>query len=248
VEGVRIAIIAVGCALATALPVRLGASPSVEVVAPRKSSQKVQLVLHGDGGTQKGVSVEVYRYTLGSGEEAKPLISLTSDDAGEVTPLALPPGSYHLVALAEHNLRADLYLDVSRKLGKQMSSFVMNLVESQYPTAEQLWEAAERAPIKDRLESFSGTVLDPSGTKVSGVAIDVVRKGTEGKGRVAQLASGPDGRFSAALADGAYIARFCTQGFQTAFVPFEVTKQGSEQLQVTLQLGRATEVVTVSSR
>jgi hypothetical protein len=245
---VRAASIAVGCVLATAVPVCLGASPSVEVVAPQKSSQKLQVVLLVDGAARKGVTVKAYRYTLGSGEESKPLVSLTSNDAGKVTPPVLAPGSYHLVASAQHNLRADLYLDVSRKLGKQTSSFAMNLVESQYPTIEQLWEAAEEAPVKDRLEAFGGTVHDPSGAKVSGVVIEVARKGTQGKERVAQLESAPDGHFSTALADGAYIARFYAPGFQTAFVPFEVTKQGSEQLRVTLQIGRATQAVAVSSK
>lgn len=243
----KAAVIGVACVLATVLPVCLGASPSVEVVAPQKSSQKLQVILLMDGAARKGVTVEVYRLTLSSGEEVKALVSLTSNAAGKVTPPVLPPGNYHLVASAQHNLRADLYLDVSRKQGKQVSSFAMNLVESQYPTIEQLWEAAEKAPVKDRLEAFSGTVDDPSGAKVSGVAIEVVRKGTQ-KERVAQLESGPDGYFSAPLAEGAYTARFCRQGFQTSFVPFEVTKQGSGRLRVTLQLGRATEAVAVSSK
>lgn len=244
----RIATIAVWSLLVMAAPVCLGASPSVEVVAPQKSSQRVRVVFLVDGVPQKGVRVEMYRYTLASGEESKPLVSLTSDDDGKVATAVLSPGHYHLVASAEHNLRADLYLDVSRKLGKQTSSFSMNLVPSQYPTPEQLWAAAEGVPVKDRLEAFCGTMYDPSGAKLSGVSIEVVRMGTQGKEQVAQLESGKDGRFSAHLADGAYVARFSMPGFQIAFVPFEVTRQGSEELRVTLQIGRATEAVTVSSR
>jgi len=200
------------------------------------------------GVPQKGVRVDVYRYSLGSGEESKSLISLTSDSEGKVEPPALSPGHYHLVAFADGNLRADLYLDVSRKTAKRMSSFPMNLIENQYPTPEQLWAAAEGTPVKDRLETFNGTVYDPSGARVSGVSIEVARKGTQGKDRVAQVESGSDGHFSAHLAEGAYVARFSIQGFQIALVPFEVTKQGSGELRVILQLGRATEAVTVSSR
>jgi 5-hydroxyisourate hydrolase-like protein (transthyretin family) len=248
VERVKAAAIAVWSLLVMAAPVYLGASPSVEVLTPRKSSQEIRVVFLIDGTPQKGVRVELYRYTLGSGEESKPLVSLASDDEGKVTPPVLSPGRYHLVASAEHNLRADLYLDVSRKRGKRPSSFSMNLLESQHPTPEQLWAAAEDVPVKDRLEAFSGTIHDPSGAMVSGVSIEVVRKGTQGRKRVAQLKSGKDGRFSAHLADGAYVARFSVPGFQIAFVPFEVTKQGSEELRVTLQIGRATEALTVSSR
>jgi 5-hydroxyisourate hydrolase-like protein (transthyretin family) len=248
VEGVRIAAVAVWSLLLMAAPVCLGASPSVEVVATQKSTQRVRVVFLTGGVPQKGVRVEMYRYTLVSGEESKPLVSLTSDNEGEVTPPVLSPGHYHLVASAEHNLRADLYLDVSRKEGKQTSSFSMNLVESQYPTPEQLWAVAEGVPVKDRLEVFCGTIYDPSGARVSGVSIEVVRMGTQGKEQVAQLESGKDGRFSAQLADGAYVARFSMPGFQIALIPFEVIRQGSEEIRVTLQIGRATEAVTVSSR
>jgi hypothetical protein len=145
-------------------------------------------------------------------------------------------------------MRADLYLDVSRKMAKRVSSFSMNLIENQYPTPEQLWATAEEEPVKDRPETFNGTVYDPSGAGVSGVSIEVVRKGTQGKERVAQLESGSDGGFSAHLAEGGYVARFSMPGFQIALLPFEVTKQGSGELRVILQLGRATEAVTVSSR
>lgn len=69
--------------------------------------------------------------------------------------------------------------------------------------------------------------------------IEVVRKGTEGKDRVAQLKSGRSGLFSARLSDGGYIALFSMPGFRTQSVSFEVTKQGSDDLRVTLQLGEA---------
>jgi hypothetical protein len=245
---VKAVAIAVWFVLVMAAPVCLVASPSVEVVAPQKSSRKIRVVFLIDGAPQRGVRVEVYRYTLGSGEESKPLVSLTSDDEGKIRPSALSPGHYHLVASAERNLRADLYLDVSRKLGKQVSSFSMNLIENQYPTLEQLWAAAEEAPVKDRLEAFRGTIYDPSGARVSGVSIEVVKKGTRGKEQVEALESGKDSRFFAPLADGAYVARFSIPGFQIAFVPFEVTKEGSEGLRVTLEIGRETEGAKVSSR
>jgi 5-hydroxyisourate hydrolase-like protein (transthyretin family) len=247
VEGVTATNIVVWSLLAMAAPIYLVGSPSVEVVATQKSSQRIRVVFIMSGVPQKGVRVEVYQYTLSSGEKSKALLSLTSDDEGKVTPPVLSPGHYHLVASAERNLRADLYLDVSRKLGKQISSISMNLIEDQYPTPEQLWDAAEKVLVKDRLEAFRGTIYDPSGARVSGVSIEVARKGTQGKEQIAQVESGKDGRFFAPLADGAYVARFSIPGFQVAFVPFEVTKQGSEELRVTLEIGRATEAVTVSS-
>ncbi len=244
----RAAIIVAWSFLVMAARVYLVASPSVEVVATQKSSPRIRVVFLMSGAPQKGVRVEVYRYTLSSGEESRALLSLTSDNEGKVTPPVLSPGHYHLVASVERNMRADLYLDVSRKMAKRVSSFSMNLIENQYPTPEQLWATAEEEPVKDRPETFNGTVYDPSGAGVSGVSIEVVRKGTQGKERVAQLESGSDGGFSAHLAEGGYVARFSMPGFQIALLPFEVTKQGSGELRVILQLGRATEAVTVSSR
>jgi 5-hydroxyisourate hydrolase-like protein (transthyretin family) len=214
---------------------------SVEVNAPpKKSSGNVVISTLFDGKPRKGVKVEIYRYRKGA--EVNPSFTLVTGEDGIVVSPALPPGEYCIVASADLNLRSDLCLRVVSHFKETTSSFSMELLATRFPTWEQQLAAAEQLPFKGRLQQFSGVVRDPSGAAISGVSIEIVRKGTEGKERMAQLKSDKDGRFLTDLTDGAYIALFSDQGFQTQLVPFEVSKaQGSGDLQVTLDLGAMTE-------
>ena len=214
---------------------------SVMVVAPSKSSQSVRINTWVEGKARKDVRVDVFRERK-NGEEAGPLFSLTSDDEGKVGLPKLAPGNYHIVAAAEQDLVADLYLRVSSHSKQKISSFSMELVASQFPTFAQRLAAAEQLPVKARLQELSGIVRDSSGAAIAGVSIDVMRKATMGKECVARLKSDVNGRFLTALSDGAYVAFFSFAGFQTQFVPFDVAKaQGSGDLQVRLEIGAATQ-------
>lgn len=230
--------IAASCLL-LAIPPSLCSMASVEVLVPSKSAPTVRITTLYSGKSQRGVKIEIYRYELGPGDEAKPRFSLTSDEKGRVVPPKLAPGHYHVVASGEKNLRADLYLDVSAHANEKASMFSMELVAIT-DTRQELLTKAEQMPIRDRLREFRGIVYDPSGAVVSGVSIEVVRKGTQGRDRIARLKSGRSGQFSAQLSAGSYIAFFSLPGFQTQPVPFEVTEQGSSELIVTLQLGSTT--------
>ena len=235
------------CLLAFACATALSAHSSVEVVPTHNSSRNVRLVLLVGGRPQAGVKVEAYPYKLGSAECARPLFSLTSDKDGLVVPPLLKTGQYHLVATSGSNLRAELYLNVIHKSKKGDSSFSMELVESPYPTIEQAWQAAEAMPVNDRLAAFVGTVHDPSGAAIAGVSIEVAKKGTNGKKRVAQIKSAADGTFSAQLPDGAYVALFSIQGFRNTFIPVEIAPDGSKGLHVRLDLGASTQSLRVAS-
>ena len=148
-------------------------------------------------------------------------------------------GHYHVVASAAKNLRADLFLDVSEHDNEKASEFPM-LLETGDITHEQLFAKAEQMPIKERVKVFNGVVRDPAGALIEGVSIEVVRKGSQGRDRIARLKSGKRGQFSARLSAGSYIALFYIPGFQIQMVPFEVTEQGSGDLIVILQLGSTT--------
>ena len=219
---------------------------SLEVVHLEPSNQKAKIVTLLGGRSQKGIKLDVYRYSLGSGKESAPLVSLTSDDDGTVITPVLPIGEYHFVAAGEHNLRADLYLDIPMKSGDGISSFSMELFDT-YPTMDQKWAAADELPVNDRLGTFNGTIHDFSGAMVPGVKIEVVNKGTSGKQRITEITSAPDGRFSAQLPEGVYIALFSIDGFRSVFTPFEIAKQSSGHLSILLQLGKVSEIVTVTS-
>jgi hypothetical protein len=80
-------------------------------------------------------------------------------------------------------------------------------------------------------------VIDPSGAIVAGANIKVMRKGSEHT-VVLRVKSDANGYFADDLAAGSYIAFIFEPGFRTAIVPFEVTKAGTGNLQVTLQIGQ----------
>jgi Carboxypeptidase regulatory-like domain len=233
---VKLLSIAACCVFLTIPHATFGSTPTVRVDVPAKSSPRVRITVLLNGKAQKGARVEIYRYELGPGQEAVPRVVLTSDDQGRVAPPRLTPGHYHVIASADKKLRADLSLDILAQYDQGVSVFAMELAISPFPTREELLSEAEQKPIKDRVREFHGIVCDLWGAVIPGVSIEVVRKGTEGKDRVAQLKSGIDGQFSAPLSDGTYVALFYMSGFRTEIVPFEVTKEGSEHLRVTLQI------------
>lgn len=235
------------CLLAFACAAVVSARSSVEVVPTHDSCRNVRLVLLAGGRPLAGVRVELYPYNSGSADSAQPAFSLTSDKDGLVATPLLNTGRYHVVATSGSNLRAELYLNVIHKSKKSDSSFSMELVESPYPTIEQAWQAAEAMPVKDRLAAFVGTVHDPSGAAIAGASIEVAKKGTNGKERVAQTKSAADGTFFAQLPNGAYVALFSIQGFRNTFIPVEIAPDGSKGLRVRLDLGASTQSVRVAS-
>ena len=207
---------------------------------PTKSSRNVVVTTLFEGKPRKGVKVKIYRCRKQM--EANPSFTLITGEDGTVAPPALSPGEYCIVASADLNLVADLELRVSSHFKEKTSSFSMELVASRFPTWEQRLAAVEQMSVKDRLQNFSGVVRDPTGAAIRGVAIEIIRKGTQGKERVAQLKSDRDGLFSTELAEGAYIAVFLAQGFGTQLLPFEISKtQGDGDLRVRLEIGASTE-------
>jgi 5-hydroxyisourate hydrolase-like protein (transthyretin family) len=214
---------------------------SVEVNAPpKKSSRNVVITTLFDGKPRQGVKVEIYR--LRKQEEANPGITLITGEDGTIAPPALSSGEYRIVASADLNLVAYLSVRVSSHSKEKTSSFSMALVATRFPTWDQQVAAAEQMPVKARVQEFRGIVRDPSGAAIAGVSVEILRKGTQGKERVAQLKSGKDGGFSSKLADGSYIAVLSAQGFSTQLVPFEIARtEGRGDLQIKLDIGAATQ-------
>jgi hypothetical protein len=84
--------------------------------------------------------------------------------------------------------------------------------------------------------------MDPVGADVSSAKIWVVRMTHQPSWEVVALgASDVNGKFSAQLPDGQYIAICSPEGFRTAIVPFEVAKEGSGDLRITLQIASASQ-------
>lgn len=222
------------------------AMQSVTVVAPAKSGERVRIAVLLNGHGEKGVRVDIFRYQLGSGRAEKWLFALTSDAYGWVNPRRLPPGHYHAIALSGNMLRADLYLDVSPDSGKSAIAFPMPLLPSGIITREELIAKAEQKPLTDIVKEFRGVVYDPTGAVIAGASIEVVRKGTAGKVKVANLKSDEKGKFYKRLRYGEYVAIVSMPGFETRFLSFAVTEGGAPQLNVTLSVAPMSEGVSVA--
>ena len=242
----RTASTALSCLLGMAMLPFASAVPSVEVVVPQKACQRIRVTTQVSGRPRKDVKVDVYRYNSGSGDEPKLVLSFNSDDGGVLVTPMLSLGHYHLIASSGPKLRADLYLDVSKKSGKNESSFSMELSESSYPTLEEQWAAADKMFVKDRVRAFHGIIYDLSGAPIRGVSIEVAKKGSVGHTPVFRAKSGPNGEFSAQLSEGTYVALFSMPGFHIVFLSLEVIGSGSKSLRVTLPLADMTEAATVS--
>jgi 5-hydroxyisourate hydrolase-like protein (transthyretin family) len=201
---------------------------------PRLSARNIQITALVDGKPKKGARIDVCRYKKNVEEGS--CFSMMTDVAGQVATPTLPSGDYGVVASYGLNLVGNLLLRVPSRAGKKVSAFSIDLVASQFPTWQQQLTAADKMPVKENLQHLNGVVLDPSGTEIANVTIEVVRKGSEGKDRVARLKTAKDGRFSEQLRPGQYLGIFQEPGFSTKILPFELTEQGTERLQVTLQI------------
>jgi hypothetical protein len=217
----------------------MAAAESVEVaVKPLESPRHVRISVVLNGKPVK--DVQVYFCTTSVHQTC---FSVLTGDNGVAVPHALAVGNYQVTAVTEDRLAAHLYLHVSRE--SKATSFSMDLTEA-FQAAQAALAAAERLPIRERVQEFRGSLQDPSGAFIAGVDIKVVRKGSEDKADVVRLKSDAHGRFSAQLADGFYIAFFSMAGFRTEIVPFEVSAQGDKEMLVKLQLGQTTESLAVS--
>jgi 5-hydroxyisourate hydrolase-like protein (transthyretin family) len=208
---------------------------SVAVNSPSKpSARNIQITALVDGKPSKGVKVEICRYKKNLEEGS--CFSLMTDATGQVMTPTLSPGEYGIVASTALNLVGNLSLRVSSRAKEKVSVLSIDLLASQFPTWQQQLAAGDQMPIKEKLQQFGGVVHDPSGSEIVGALIEVVRKGSGGKDRVARLKTAKNGRFSAQLPRGEYLGIFQEPGFSTQIVPFEVAEQGAERLQITLQI------------
>jgi hypothetical protein len=230
VQAVKIALIAAWCLLSAL--VAASAAVQVEALRPQESSRNVRIAVVLEGKPVKGAKVE---FCKTPGDQSCFSVLANADGIATVRRLGLR--NYYIVASVEDEVNASLYLHTGH--GRKESSFSMDLTES-YRQAHEFLAAAEKLPVRDRVQGFRGFIKDPSGAFIQGVNIKVIRKGTDGKTDVVRLKSDATGRFSAQLVDGIYIAFFTLAGFRTQIDPFEVTSQGSKDLRIVLQLGDST--------
>lgn len=241
----RIAFIPVLLVASAAYAVNVNALP-VTPLCPsdmqvQKSSRYVQIA--AQASPLKGTKIDFYSYKLDSQSSQDPsltlLFSLNTDDEGRIKTPELSPGKYCVAARGADNQSAQLLINVAPGARARATSFTMHLVAQPGPSfppppRPQWTPADEQIPIQKRVAVFRGTVTDQSGAVIPDALIDIVKKGTGGKEHVAQLKTGPDGRFSGELQPGLYIGFFYAVYFKDQVIPFEIMKEGTGDIDVVL--------------
>jgi len=197
---------------------------------PLESSSRVQVTVILGGKPSKGVKVEFYS------DGRQFFFSALTDEHGIVTPPELVPGDYNVVAALDEDVSASLRLHVVS--GHKVSKVSVDLTERFAQSRDEL-QRLEKLPIRDHVQAFQGVVVDPSpfGAFIPSAKIRILRKGSEEEIVVLRLSADQRGHFSAQLADGLYIGFFYSPGFRTAVLPFKVTKDGSGDLRIIMQIG-----------
>ncbi len=209
----------------------------------QKSSPFVRITAHAS--PLKGTKIDFYSYKLDSPLSQDPTLTLRSsfmtDEKGRIKTAELSPGEYCVAASGPDNQFAQFLISVVPGKKARTTNFTMHLVAPPGPSLPPLshsqWTPAdEQIPIQKRVSAFRGTVTDPSGAVIPEASIDIVKKGSAGKEHVAQLKTGPDGRFSAELPPGLYIGYFYALYFKDQIIPFEITKEGTGDIEVILAI------------
>ena len=221
----------------------ISSAESVEVtqIKPVQSSRHVRVSILLNGHPVS--NVKVYFCANGGGEQLCSSVITGSD--GVAAPPRLRDGDYVVSAVFEDELNAALYLHVSHK-GKA-TSFSLDLTES-FCEVQNAIVAANNLPIRARVQEFRGSLQDPTGAVIPGANIKIVRRGSQDRAVVQKLKSGADGRFSAHLEYGMYIAFFSSPGFRAEIVPFEVVARGEKEMLVRLQVGQSTQSMKVIAK
>jgi hypothetical protein len=159
---------------------------------------------------------------------------LSTNDQGIVFLPELQPGKQCIIATTFDNVTARLCLDVSPEGKDNRSSFSIELPPS--PTGREL-ARAEKMPVLDRVQEFTGIVQDESGAPVPSTKIQILLKGSKDEAHVIQIEADATGHFSARLPDGVYMSFFRSSGFVTQIEVLEVGKQfDSRDLRVLLKV------------
>jgi hypothetical protein len=185
------------------------------------------------GKPAKGVKVGFYPHgTPHAAFEAQ------SDSRGMVITPKLAAGDYEVVATLDKGVQTFLSLKVIQK--HDGSLFSMDLTGPYYKAHPELGLEAYKGkeePVRYRIQAFEGIVLDPSGAAVPETTIRVLKMGVEGRDFMLSVKPDANGHLAAQLAEGRYIAYFFANDFRTAKAPFEITREGSGELKISLDIG-----------
>jgi hypothetical protein len=232
VEGVRIACISVCCVLLASV---VYAEDVTVQTKPLESSSRVEVRVILGGKLLKDVKVDFYYRKIGSyhDDAAPPTFSALTNEHGIAVPPELLPGYYDVVAILDEDVSTRLWLHVIG--GPKATELSMDLTDSSELYHYELTRA-EKIPVRDRVLAFQGIVIDGSGASILRAKIRVMKRGSEMKTVVLRLNTDENGHFSGRIPDGLYVAFIYSQGFRTTIVPFEVTKSGSGDMRIIMEI------------
>jgi hypothetical protein len=205
---------------------------------PQLSSSHVQIAVMLDGKPVKGARVDVYEWNRIRNSDGLLRFTGLTNDKGVATPPALVAGDYRVLGTLG-DVSALLLLWVTDERTEMTTLSMMDLTALAHQDQEIQEAAVKRAeglPIRDRVRAFRGVVVDASGALIPGAKIRILKNGSEGKTFVFGLNADSAGHFSAELSDGLYLGFFYSPGFRAEAIPFEVTKEGSGDLRLVLQV------------
>ena len=200
---------------------------AVHVIDIRESARKVQITALRDGKPLSDVRLSFY---LGS--ERSLQLSITTDQLGVGVTPKLAVGSYVVEAEGESSYEfAEMGLNVADRK-EQISAFKMIIPRG----PEVKLSEVESTPVTEQLREFSGQVVDQSGAIIPNAFAQVFRKEPPLE-LAAKVRADEEGKFSARLPAGSYVAFVTSRYFATTVVGFSIkSENSSRQLNVVLKV------------
>jgi hypothetical protein len=206
---------------------------AVEALTAQSSARIVQINVAVSGTPVPGSNISVY-----SGNE-RFLFRTRADASGIARLRQLAPGSYHIVAAGEDDLRSDVVLLVAKKTGEYRSVFQMNLMDKPpSPPRDEYSLLSGKLQVTEQAPEFEGRVVDPAGAVIPQAVIKIYPDGAKDQRPAVQIKTDADGSFLRHLNEGTYRALVLFPGFKTGVLVFEISRSAApKNLLVPLQLG-----------
>lgn len=211
------------CALAYLGATTCAKAGSVRVEPIQPCSRQPRITVLRDGKPAPEITVELYREDNGDNLFA----TLRTDAKGEVVLPKLSRAQIAVVAswnsgsVIIPNLRASVAIQYHPDDPKAQDHFTMELAPYPQPgeaarAAFFAIKAAKAAETKPNAEvrQFSGVVAFPDGSGIPDVSVAVVRLHVAEPRPLLELHTDAEGRFSAQLPPGDYVAAFTAEGWQ----------------------------------
>ena len=223
---------------------------SVQIQPVQDCSRRPRITVLRDGEPAAGIQVKVYLENPTAAAQKRVGRTVRTDARGNAVLPRLPRGIVHVVArwssgsITTPDLEANLWVRYFPEDREPTELFKMDLQpspnEQQY--LEQIAKTAEAKPIEERLSQFGGEVVDPSGVAIPHVSIEVERLYVRPTRRPLEIRADAEGRFRAALPEGAYVAIFYYPGFLETVQTLVIDPaERQSEMRVALRLGPMSE-------